>query len=742
LVDKIRNIWILDANHTNAIPKSTAIDFNNQYIVKESTNNKWNNHKEAITVYSHVIKVFDYYANVLGRNGASGEHEPIQIAVNYREDNNITWSDSLSACAYSAGTLIEIGDGDDYAKALDAVGHEFTHSVNHNIWDPTYEDTEAKALNEAYADIMGELIEDGVLDLYGQDLANGAIRNFADPSNPEDSSQPSQPSNYRNLYNGILWDKAHVNSGIINHAAYLMDQNWPTSDHADELATLFYRSMYYLSSNSNFLDCRNALLAASKSMNMSYEKRKVIADALTNVGVVHEDEEAWASIHHIKGVVKDASTDKPIIDAKIIAVATSGIGGGIGYSNSTGNYDVKVNRAVYTVSIFADGYKSYRIENVDLSSWTNLTTYMDTVRLVPVSWTSNNYAFASGIITNARTGAVLEGVTVKFRNGSNNQSGSYVQIVSGIDLELQTDSAGKYYTAALPAGNYTLEASRDGYITGYANIVSGNSETCNNQNVSITSELAEGTIRIVLTWGENPRDLDSHVVGTLSNGSRFHVFYADKSKYDGSIEVCNLDIDDVTSYGPETITLNATTEYPYYYYIHRYAGTGSVATSSAKIRVFKGNKLLRTFYVPTDQGSSDYWNVFAIVDGEIIEKNTITSSPNTSYATSSRMRSIYNEDDLDIEDLPEKEPYIEEEEVTEITETEMDGEITIPETEEQSEENSEVSNDISEENSEVTNDDSEDKEVVPENPDESTEENEFAEENQTAEEIVDEENVN
>ena len=59
----------------------------------------------------------------------------------------------------------------------------------------------------------------------------------------------------------------HSNSGIINHAAYLMDQEWPASNHSKELAALFYKSMYYMSSstpNQDFLDCRYALLAASK----------------------------------------------------------------------------------------------------------------------------------------------------------------------------------------------------------------------------------------------------------------------------------------------------------------------------------------------------------------------------------------------------------------------------------------------------------------------------------------------
>ena len=123
-----------------------------------------------------------------------------------------------------------------------------------------------------------------------------------------------------------------------------------------------------------------------------------------------------------------------------------------------------------------------------------------------------------------------------------------------------------------------------------------------------------------------------HVVGTLSNDREFHVYYSHKSQYDGDIEVCDLDYDDTTSYGPEHITLKPTTIKPYYYYIYRYAGSGTVASSGAKITVHKGNQLIATYNVPTNLGSSDFWNVFAIKDGQIINKNTITSSADISYA--------------------------------------------------------------------------------------------------------------
>ena len=156
--------------------------------------------------------------------------------------------------------------------------------------------------------------------------------------------------------------------------------------------------------------------------------------------------------------------------------------------------------------------------------------------------------------------------------------------------------------------------------------------TTENQNGTITPIVSGDDYLITLTWGENPNDLDSHVVGTLSSGDQFHVYYSDKSQYDGDTEVCNLDYDDTTSYGPEHITLKPTSDKPYYYYIHHYAGSGSISTSNAKIKVEKGGVLIRQFNVPTALGTDIYWNVFAIVNGEIVVKNTITPEPDIVYA--------------------------------------------------------------------------------------------------------------
>ncbi len=540
LSDDIRNITIYD---------SALQDTEGNSII-ESKNNfeSWSKHGEAISAYTNMIKIYDYYANVLGRDGSNNDHKPIKISIRRCEDSEHKDCMNAKIWEYPDETKISIYHKGGLEKALDVLAHEYTHAVCRNVWIGLegISDNFVGAINEAYADIIADLIEEGHIHLIGNFSDYGSLR---DASKPTVSNMNEAIANFCNKpgnHNDHNCDKGNVhnNSTLITNVAYRIDQNWPEENHVDELVTLFYKSMYYLTPNSTFLDCRYAVLAAAKSMNMSDKKREVIATAFADVGIKHEDEEAWASAHHIIGVVKDARTDSPIIDAKIIAVATEGLGGGIGYSNGSGNYDVKVNRAVYKMAVYADGYKLYRMENVDLSSWFNMNYYMETIYLIPSMWedTTQN-VFASGKVINSLTGETLEGATIKFRSGSGNKTGAYIQTVKGLDIELVTDNLGQYFTAALTAGNYTMEVSKDGYITEYLNIVSGNSDTCRNQNISLTPELNIGNLRIVLTWESEPSDLDSHVVGILDNGEYFHTYYGNKLVYDDSIEICSLDVD-------------------------------------------------------------------------------------------------------------------------------------------------------------------------------------------------------
>lgn len=329
---------------------------------------------------------------------------------------------------------------------------------------------------------------------------------------------------------------------------------------------------------------------------------------------------------YISGTAEKASTGEAV---KPIVRTTPN--GGIEIGTSDGTFSLRANQGTYDVSVFTYGYLGRTVKNVEVGR--GVTTYLSKSRLLSIN---DKNTQVSGRITDAVTGEVISNAVIRVRRDHNNTSGAYVTSADGSTFTITADENGQFATTALPVGYYTLELTKDGYITQYADILVGIGDY---NELTMSQVLRDDDYRIVLKWGNDPRDLDSHVVGTLSSGDMFHTYYSDKSQYDGDTEVCNLDLDDTDGNGPETITLKPTTIEPYYYYIYRYSGEGTLASSGAHIEVFRGEKRIKTMDVPADQGDGDYWNVFAIVNGTLVVKNTISSSADITYAATGTDRS-------------------------------------------------------------------------------------------------------
>lgn len=137
--------------------------------------------------------------------------------------------------------------------------------------------------------------------------------------------------------------------------------------------------------------------------------------------------------------------------------------------------------------------------------------------------------------------------------------------------------------------------------------------------------ISDRELILVLTWGQTPRDLDSHLTyydGIIS----YHIYYSNKVDL---ITGTNLDIDDTSFYGPEVITVLKIQEGTYRYSVYDYSNGGSVsslelANSEAMVKVYLDGELVSSYSVPSGNGC--LWTVFEI-DGstyEIININTIT----------------------------------------------------------------------------------------------------------------------
>jgi hypothetical protein len=190
-----------------------------------------------------------------------------------------------------------------------------------------------------------------------------------------------------------------------------------------------------------------------------------------------------------------------------------------------------------------------------------------------------------------------------------------------------TGPNGTYSFSSLPAGNYTAEASGTGYSNSYFPVICIGNTSSGNQNGVISPIIDPNQTRIVLTWGPVPSDLDSHFTGPLADGTRFHMFYPYADPFSPWPDIVHLDLDDVTSFGPETTTLLQQIDGVYRFSVHDYSNRNSttsaaMSNSQAQVRIYRGSNLVASFNVPLSQPGT-LWTVFEIEGSTIRPINTM-----------------------------------------------------------------------------------------------------------------------
>ena len=223
----------------------------------------------------------------------------------------------------------------------------------------------------------------------------------------------------------------------------------------------------------------------------------------------------------------------------------------------------------------------------------------------------------------------VAGKVVATRTNNAGISGAQVCVLSTNQCAT-TNSQGNYSIAQVRAGSQSVKATANGFtsLTQTGNVPANSTLTL---NFSMSPTLAAGEIRrLVLTWGQNPSDLDSHLWLPASNA--YHVYWANRGSCTGSPWAC-LDVDDVTSYGPETTTIKQRYNGTYVYAVYNYTGSPSINSSQGVVRVYGQSGLVATFNVPAG-GSGRWWYVFDLNgnSGAIIPRNVVQTNSPAPYA--------------------------------------------------------------------------------------------------------------
>lgn len=311
----------------------------------------------------------------------------------------------------------------------------------------------------------------------------------------------------------------------------------------------------------------------------------------------------------VNGLVLDAETNMPIANAKVKAynVNNSQLIKTV-ETNQSGGFTLPLKGGIdYRIETSKDGYITCKEEiHLEPDEVKQLQTRM---QVRGIDGTSE-LGKAGGMISDAQTGNAVSDVKIKARNNWGNKTGEIVG-------EYFSNDNGQYLIDDLALGYYTLEFSKDNYVTGYLNIFvtkSGNYQ----QNIALNPKSIENDnseLRIVLTWGSTPADIDAHLIGVSPDDKKYHVYFSDSQYNEDGELICDLDVDDRSGYGPETITVyKVNSNHKFSYYLHDYSNRSSLnsmglSNSNATVTIYVKGEYKKTIYIPTNKIGTQ-WHAF------------------------------------------------------------------------------------------------------------------------------------
>jgi uncharacterized protein (TIGR03437 family) len=256
---------------------------------------------------------------------------------------------------------------------------------------------------------------------------------------------------------------------------------------------------------------------------------------------------------------------------------------------------------------------------------TNLTTNLTIELKGKSSFTTtlavanrNEFGAVAGTVVNALTVAPLVGATVTLQLGS-----------GGSTRTATTNASGQYSFYIVNNGSYNVTAAANGFITTTQTSTVTGAQTLN-ANFALTQPLQASQYRVIVTW-QTAIDLDAHLTGPKSGGTRFHVWWNDTTDL-LTPSTALLDLDNANP-GPETLTFTPAATGTYRFSLHNYTdrdalGNARLAQAGAIVRVYRGNQQVAVFTAPS--GGGTLWKVFEINNGQLTAVNQVADEVDAS----------------------------------------------------------------------------------------------------------------
>ena len=218
--------------------------------------------------YDNSEYVYKYYLGHFNEwKSYDGQDSAFESTVHFAEKVGVAYKN-----AYWNGKEVVLGNG--YPKALDILGHEFTHGLTEHTSGLVMRG-QSGALNEAFSDIMGTAIEAEKL----EKEEKSPNWKWVTISREARSARLSEPKKFKELFGSgdthsdpeklSEWDATcadnlgvHINSTIMSHAFYLIAEKFIALGGSIHEVTERFLTAFatYLTQNSTLEDARAGVL--------------------------------------------------------------------------------------------------------------------------------------------------------------------------------------------------------------------------------------------------------------------------------------------------------------------------------------------------------------------------------------------------------------------------------------------------------------------------------------------------
>ena len=410
--DNNRKIHIKDLNDETI----TGVIENGEFIYKENTDENKDYIKRSVSLMKNLTEIYDYYDDILNFNL---NEESITVKL----DTNLT-------NPYYFNKELFIDKSSVILK--DIIAHEFTHQVIESTanlgsslkYIDSNTPNENGALKESYADILASLIEgkDWIIGNGLRDLSNPTknklpkIKNgeYYYPSIKNTSLNDFLQSNNINTLYEIDKGGIHTNSTVVSYAAYLMWTN-ETFTKKEEMAKIWFNSLYMLTPTSNFEDCALAVIKTAENLGLQKEKIEKIENAFYDTNILNSvDLTLTGNITYKENPITNAKITLENIREEDEKYITG--------SNKEGDFSFdNIKRGEYILTITKDGYKEVTrnikiIETTSTSITLEKTNEKETKDELTIKLLDKEFKVEKGIIiTEDNINKIFNGV-IKYKN--------------------------------------------------------------------------------------------------------------------------------------------------------------------------------------------------------------------------------------------------------------------------------------------------------------------------------------